>query len=88
MEQHLFLVTLKSGEENKRTRSLGLTCVTDGCRHKTAIISSHCAGVHCQGTLDEVELQYSGLQEGLRRDRVFLLLLFLSSPLLFARENP
>lgn len=64
------------------------TCVW-GVNVDAKLILSHCAGVNCEGTLDELELQYSGLQEGLRRwDHVLLLLLFCSSPLLFVWENP
>lgn len=55
-------------------------------------IFSHRAGVDCEGTLDEVELQYAGLQGGMRRcDHLLLLLLLLllwPSPLPFVRDYP
>lgn len=89
MEQHLLLVTLFNRERNKTEHECLMCLCAYVCSHKTEDVS-HRAGVDCEGTLDEVELQYAGLQGGVGRcdHLLLLLLLLLPSFLLFVRDHP
>lgn len=81
-------------EEQTGHEYLMCVCVRECvCSQSWQYESSHRARVDCEGTLDEVELQYAGLQGGVRRcDHLLLLLrlllLLLPSALLFVRKHP